>query len=136
MAHELKMTLLLSDQVSDVIKRDREMRLVRRDIEERRGQVGEELVALLGGGGGGEDSKTAQQEQRKDGPQPTAPDSVPVANEPARPSIPGPSQQTDIQAQSPKPSAIVVDSSSSKNGGDGGNGGEDEDDEDEEMEEV
>jgi hypothetical protein len=135
MAHELKMTLLLSDQVSYVIKRDGEMRLVRRDIETRRGQVGEELVALLGGdgGGGGESSTSVQQGQRKDEAQAIAPDSVAVPKEPAQPSLPERTAQTAAQDRSPRPSAIVVDSSSPKNGGDGV---EDEDDEDEEMEEV
>lgn len=136
MAHELKMTLLLSDQVSDVIKRDGEMRLVRRDIEARRGQVGEELVALSGGGGRGESSTSVQQDQRKDEARAIASDSGAVPKEPAQPSLPGPTAQSATHAQSPKSSSIVVDSSSPKNGSDGGNGGEDEDDADEDMEEV
>ncbi|GFZ43193.1 hypothetical protein JCM24511_00912 [Saitozyma sp. JCM 24511] len=53
-AHELKLMLLLSDEVDTATRRDREMREVRRDARLGRARVARELGALLGGEGEGE----------------------------------------------------------------------------------
>lgn len=48
-AHDLKLALLLSNQVDTTEKRDAEMRLVRDDIVRARRRVGEGIVGLLNG---------------------------------------------------------------------------------------
>lgn len=61
-AHDLKLTLLLSDEMELAQRRDYELRAVRGEIEERRKQAGEAVVAILEGDCQGSTS------QRHDGP--------------------------------------------------------------------
>ncbi|ORX34219.1 hypothetical protein BD324DRAFT_683646 [Kockovaella imperatae] len=49
MTHELKLLLLLSDQVSAVDSRDKEVRSVRREVNEKRQEVAREIAKLYAG---------------------------------------------------------------------------------------
>lgn len=66
MAHELRLMLLLSDEVDTARKRDGEVRLVRAELEQRREGVSAALRELLGGERGESGQGIAQEDRQKE----------------------------------------------------------------------
>lgn len=63
-AHELKMMLLLSDQVEEAIRRDKEAKAVAKEVVEGRRRVGDEVSRLLGGDKG--DNRNRERDRKQE----------------------------------------------------------------------